>query len=564
MKKFVALFLSLVMVAALAACGQSGAGSATTAAPAGGGDATASAAETTTAQKYAEQETKENMESVEVDEITYATRTATSLNGFGTRGGAPGGYEVYEMIYEADIYGEMQPFLADATYEGNFLPGCDHEPGTGVYTVHIYDYIKDHNGNDVTAEDVAFSYLHSLNEENTSGWKDNLLDVKALDPSTVEFTFAKEQTGVGQLLNVFCRCIIVDEDTYNNSPSHLNDEMIGTGPYKMESYTSGAELVLVRNDDYWQTNEEVRRQEQQANVKKLVYKFIDENSQKLIGLKTGELDLVTSLDTKDIGDFLEGGEFADKFNVFSFQDKMVMALHPNCSEKSLCGNKDFRLAVLNAIDLDGIIASRGGFDIKLDAYANSYYSDYDFVDWASKDNYQTKKAVDPAVVKDYLDKAGYQGETITLLGNAGMDDLANVIVNMLLQQGINAESKLVDGASFYNELDNPEAWDICLQQMAGDYNVTVWEHAFSFGNTSTKDHTQYWGTDQAWEDLLNECLSEEGHTPENMEKWWDMAVENGYVLALYASIKNDILPKNMTYYVVGDKNTALAGASVYE
>lgn len=563
MKKFVALFLSLAMIAALAACGQSsGGGAATTAAPAGG--ETQAAAETTTAQKYAEQETAESMESVEIDEVRVATRTATTLNGFGTRGGAPGGYEVYEMIYEADIYGEMQPFLADATYDGNFLPGCDHEPGTGVYTVHIYDYIKDHNGNDVTAEDVAFSYLHSLNEENTSGWKDNLLDVKALDPSTVEFTFAAEQTGVGQLLNVFCRCIIVDEDSYNNSPSHLNDEMIGTGPYKMESYTSGAELVLVRNDDYWQTNEEVRRQEQQANAKKIIYKFIDEGSQKLIGLKTGELDVVDGVDTKDIADFQDGGEFADKFNVFQYQDKMIMGLHTNCSDKSPCGNKDMRLAVMNAIDLDGIIASRGNVDIKLDAYANSYYPDFDYVDWAGKENYQTKSAVDPAVVKDYLEKAGYQGETLTILGNAGMDDLANVIVNMLLAQGINAESKLVDGASFYNELDDPEGWDLCLQQMAGDYNVTVWEHAFSFGNTSTKDRTQYWGTDQEWEDLLNECLTEEGHTPENMEKWWDMAVENGYVIGLYASMHNSVIPENMKFFAIGDKNTALAGASVYE
>ena len=223
-----------------------------------------------------------------------------------------------------------------------------------------------------------------------------------------------------------------------------------------------------------------------------------------------------------------------------------------------------RLAIMYAIDLDGIIASRGNLDIKLPAYANSYFSDYDYVDWESKDNYQTKSGVDPAVVKDYLDKAGYQGETLTILGNAGQDDLANVIVNMLLAQGINAEAKLVDGSSFYQVLDEADQWDICLQQMAGDYIVTVWEHAFSYGNTSTKDHTQYQGVDDEWEAVLNECLTEEGHTPENMEKWWDMAVENGYVMALYAQYHNSIIPENMTYFVIGDKNTALAGASLYE
>lgn len=561
MKKFVALFLSLAMIAALAACGQSSGGAATTAAPAGG---ETQAAETTTAPKVIEQETEADIKSAEVDQITIANHSTTSLNAFGTRANTPGMYEVYEMLYECDIYGEMQPFLADATYDGNFLPGCDHEAGTSIYTVHIYDYIKDHKGRDVKASDVTFSYLHALNEENTSGWKDNLINVTAKDDSTVEFEFAAEQTGVGQLLNVFCRCIIVNEETYNESASKLADEMIGTGPYKFDSYVSGAELVLVKNDDYWQTNEEVRRQEQQANVKKLVYKFIDENSQKLIGLKTGELDFAASLASKDVLDFKEGGEFADKFKVHSYADKMVTFLAANCDPTSPMSNKDLRMAVFNSIDQDGLITARGGYDTRLYGYACSYYSDFDWVDWAAKDNYNTRTGVDSAVVKDYLDKAGYNGETLTILGRAGDDDDVNIIINMLLAQGINAEAKLVDQATAMQLQDDPNEWDIEYTTMAGDYNVTVWEHAFSYGNTSTKDHTQYLLVDDEWEDMLNTCLTEEGHTPENMEKWWDHCAENAYAMALYETTKNDVLPANMVYYTIGDKLTALCGASIYE
>jgi len=563
MKKIVALMLSLAMVVALAACGQSNNGSTTTTAPAGNGE-TAAPVETTTAQKYAEQETVDPASSVEIEQITQATRSATTLDAFGTRANAPGMYEVYEMLYECDIYGEMQPFLADATYDGNYMPGCDHEAGSGVYTVHIYDYIKDHKGRDVKAKDVAFSYLHALNEANTSGWKDNLLDVVAKDDTTVEFQFASEQTGVGQLLNVFARCVIVNEESYNESASHLADEMIGTGPYKFDKYVSGAELTLVKNEDYWQTNEEVRRQEQQANVKKIVYKFIDENSQKLIGMKTGELDFVGSLDSKDITDFADGGEFADKFNVFTYADKMIEGLYANCDPASPCGNKDLRLAIFNAIDQNGLIAARGGYDIRLYAYANDYYSDYDYVDWASLDNYNTKDAVDQALVKEYLDKSGYKGETLVILGAANEEDNINVIINMLLAVGINAEAKIADGNTIYDIMAEPDQWDLTLGMMAGDYNVTVWQHATSYGNTSTKDHTQYLTVDDEWEAMLNACLTEEGHTPENMEKWWVHATEEGYLMGLYASYKNDVIPENMTYYTIGDKNTPLVGASIYE
>ena len=560
MKKVIAVLLSLAMVAMLAACG-SGSNDTTTTTKAN--DQT-TAAETTTAPKVIEQETVAQDEGVEIDQITLASHSTTTLNAFGTRANAPGMYEVYEMLYECDVYGEIQPFLADATYDGNFMKGCDHEKGSNIYTVHIYDYIKDHKGRDVTAEDVAFSYIHALNEENTSGWKDNLIDVRALDDSTVEFEFAAEQDGVGQLLNVFCRCVIVNEESYNESSSHLADEMIGTGPYKFDSYISGAELTLVKNEDYWQTNEEVRRQEQQANVKKLVYKFIDESSQQLIGLKTGELDFCASLASKDVVDFKEGGEYADKFNVYSYADKMVVFLAANCDASGIMGDVNMRMAVFNSIDQDGLITARGGYDTRLYSYACDYYTDFDWVDWASKDNYNTKTGVDSALVKEYLEKANYNGETLTILARSGDDDDVNIIISMLQAQGINATSKLVDQATAMQLQDDPSEWDITYGTMAGDYNVTVWEHAFSYGNTSTKDKTQYHLVDDEWEEMLETCLTEAGHTPENMEKWWDRCTENAYAMGLYATIKNDVLPKNMVYYTIGDKLTALTGASIYK
>ncbi len=558
MKKFIALLLALAMVFALVACGNDKTGNEPPK------DTSSNVKEELDNQEVQQQQQEgpKQEETFVKDELVLAWDSATSLVPWGTKNSAPGNYEVYEMLYECDAKGVMYPLLADATYEGNYMAGMDHEKGSGVYTVKIYDYIKDHKGNAITASDVAYSFNYQFENESTSGWND-FQGAEAKDDTTVVLKFAKDQTDVGQLLNIICRCFIVDEEAHKNSESKLANEIIGTGPYMMESYTSGSELVLVANDDYWQTNADLRRQEQQANVKKIVYKFIDESSQRVIGLKTGEVAFSQGLKANDLTDFMDGGEYADKYNVYSYAQKFVYAVYPNGAADNIMSDVNMRLAVFNAIDQDGLITALGGTHVRLNGYASSYYTDYDWVDYDSMTNYNTKTGVDSAVVKDYLDKAGYQGQTIRLLAASMVADAANVVAAQLMAQGINCEAQILDNNSANATMADPSAWDITMGMMAGDFNVTVWSHAFSYANMPEGNSTMYHLVDDEWEAMLNVCLTEEGHTPENMEKWWNHAVENAYVMALYTGNTYDVVPEDMTYYCLGDKLIPLPGACTY-
>lgn len=558
MKKLLALLLALAMVFALAACGNN----AQTSNPSDSGSGNSGL------DNQANQGALENTDNIDNtyvrDQMVLAWASATSLTPWGTRNNTPGNYEVYEMLYECDAKGEMYPLLADATYEGSYMPGCDHEDGSGVYTIKIYDYIKDHAGNPVTASDVAYSFMYQYQNENTSGW-DDLISVEAADPTTVVFTFKEDQDGVGELLNILCRCFIVTEAAHKASPSQFANDMCGTGPYKFVEYVSGSSVTLEKNEDYWQTNDALRRQEQQANVKKIVYQFIDETAQRVIALKTGAVDFVHEMSADGCTDFLDGGEYADQYNVYSYQAKFVNYLDPNCSEDSIMSDINMRLAVFNAIDLDGLVTALGGTCSRLYSYATGYYSDFTWVDWASKDNYNTRTGVDSAAVKGYLDAAGYNGETLILVStnNGNMGDVSAIIAAQLMAQGINVETKVLDNSSANALIAESDGWDLSLGMMAGDQNVTVWSHDFSWGNTADGNRTINFITDQAWEDLLNLCCTEEGHTAENMEKWWDHAIENAYTMGLFTSNVYEVLPEDMTYYVLGDKLMPLTGASTY-
>ena len=556
MKKLIALLLALAVVFSLAACGSSNTNS-------------SEAAETTSAlgaedSAQAELQNAENIDNtVTRESISIAYKSVTSLSPWGTNNDVPGNYSVYEMLYECDANGDMYPILADGTYEGTYMAGADHEAGTGVYTIKIYDSIYDHNCNHVTASDVAYSYMYQYENETTSGWQD-LISVEAADDTTVVFTFAKEQNGVGQMLNILARCFIVDEESHKASASALATEMIGTGPYKMADYISGSQLTLAKNEDYWQVKAGLTpRQEQQANVNTIVYKFIDEAAQRVVALKTGEVDYVNDMAAASTVDFADGGEYADKFNTYSYTAKFVYYLVPNCSADSICGDLNMRLAIMNAIDQDGLITALGGTNQRINGYVSYYgaFYDADWVDYTSTPNYNNRTGVDMDVVNGYLEAAGYKGETVVLLTNSG-NTAAEIVAAQLNDAGINCELKALDMSSYRASMADSAAWDLDMGMMAGSEMATVWLHQYSYANMDGTQTTNFI-VDQEWEDLLNLIQTEEGHTAENMQAWWDHCVENAYGMGLYNGTMFDIVPADMTYVCQGDKQIPLLGACTY-
>ncbi len=557
MKKIGVLFMVLVMVLGLlSACG--GSQQVTPSAEQTG--ASAAPAEQTSAPAPA---TTAAADTAYVkDKIVFAFPTATSLTPWGTRNSTPGNYEVYEMLFENDNAGKIYPILADGS-KGSFMPGCDHEAGSGIYTIYIYPNIKDHAGNAVTASDVAFSYMHQFKEENTSGW-DDLVNVEAVDPTTVKMTFKNEQSNLGQLGDKLTRCFIVSEASYKASPSKLVSDMCGTGPYmlKENGYVSGASVTLVRNDTYWQTDAKLRRQEQQANVKEIVYQFVDEASQQVLGLQSGTLDMVYNMTPDNAAQFDKGGQYNDKFSVYSYPSQFINYLDFNCSDKSKCGNVNLRLAIANAIDIQGIVAATGGFSKPLSAYATDYYSDYTMVDWASLKNYNTKASVDMAVVKQNLDAAKYDGSELKFACLMG-DPVPEIIQGQLENAGIHVKLYPQDRAAMQSSMQDPSTWDFVTGMMAGDFVVQAWAHDFSWQNTKDRNRTQTFITDKEWEDLLNKCQTMEGHTKDNMLAWWQRAIDNAYTVALFSGDAYNIIPKDMTTVVLGDKKTILPGACVY-
>ena len=68
-------------------------------------------------------------------------------------------------------------------------------------------------------------------------------------------------------------------------------EAIGTGPFKLETFTVGSETVLVRNDDYkWASP--LSKNAGPAKIEKLTFREIAEDSTAFLELKTGGVDML--------------------------------------------------------------------------------------------------------------------------------------------------------------------------------------------------------------------------------------------------------------------------------
>ena len=155
-----------------------------------------------------------------------------------------------------------------------------------VYEFVVRQGAKFHNGEDVTAEDVKFSFeryrgsAHNVIKEHVAAIEApdaRHVRFKLKDPWPDFLTFYMGATGAAWIVP---KKYIeqVGEDGYKKAP-------IGAGPYKFVSFTPGQELVLEAFEQYWRKT---------PSVKRLVLRVIPDESTRLAALKRGEVDIAYS------------------------------------------------------------------------------------------------------------------------------------------------------------------------------------------------------------------------------------------------------------------------------
>ena len=557
MKKVLALILCALMIFSLCACGATSSNSAETTAAVIEGD------DSLVQDDGSYQPNGYMAESIKL----VGNETAASLYPWGTDISCTQLFEIYETLFGFEKYGgEMKAILADKSkgaYGGYDYDG--EKDGVYSYTVYIYDYITDHAGNKITASDVKFSYDTQVELEAPSAtpWPD-YIGCEVVDDTTITFNFSREMNGLDDLTNFWPNCFVVSEaallaSNSDKSAAFVNDAC-GTGPYKLESYTNGSDTVLVINEDYWQKDDSLKLPCQYANCKTITYVAASESAQQILALKTGEIDYVNEVPTADLEQFF--GEGVTGYNLYTWIQQGGRVLCPNCSEESICNDINMRLAIFYAIDLDGLCEALGG-----DASVKKMFSMFGpeqsdtCEEWATWDNYYSKADTDLA--KEYLEKAGYNGETITIISEKKQQKAAEIIVNMLTEVGINVDAQLgLDSTAFKEADQSASEWDLKVIRCSAWCGAVAVSRQF-LPSKKYGGGTSNYVMDTEWMDLLNVILTQDGHTEENCTKWQQMAIDNAYCMGLYSEVNNVVFKDSIQSIVRNGKNVTIPGASIF-
>ena len=547
MKKVFAILLCVAMLLALAACGAK--------AEQPQPDATKS----TEKGNDAPQVSTEAKEKV----LHIAFHSAlTSLNPYQgmNEGMGPLGLYGYQPLFYKSQYVED----TSKSIDGWLFPGIGKgytkvDPLT--YDVEIFDYVYDSEGNHITADDVVFSIEECINQGNLAMQVGAIASVEKKGDYEIRVNMANTQAG--GFSNSITQISIVSKaafDKYNGFADAT--ETVGTAPYTVKNFVSGASYEFVKNENYWQ-KDELRTIFDAAEVDRVVMTTVIDGSTRAGMVESGEADWGDRIDQAQLFLFSD----TSKYNLNSIPNSLTYVLSFNMGgssvgSKSICeDNQKLREAIFTAIDPNALVATVAlGNGSVTHTYGNNGYPDY-LAKWDSEPYFDYN--VDTA--KQLLKESGYNGETIRLLTstNTTWARIAEVIQSELREIGINCEIYTVDDAAFVATRNSYANWDVTVDNKAsGDYVTSIFK--YSFDQDAFGGKTQCGYTDEEMQVLLRACLEEETHNAETADAFHQylksVAISRGLYFDNYNYVSNKMVKNNP----LSDKCFLLFGAADYD
>jgi peptide/nickel transport system substrate-binding protein len=214
-----------------------------------------------------------------------------------------------------------------------------------AYEFQLRQGLTFHNGDPFTAEDVLFSFLRY---KGTSAklLHERVKAVEVIDTHRIRFVlhapwpdfltfYATPATGAAWIVpKTYLER--VGEDGFKRHP-------IGLGPYRLERFDPGVELVLEANEHYWRKT---------PSIKRIIFKGVPERPTRLAMLKTGEADIAYLM----IGDEATAVKADPKLRLASVIPPAVWYLEfpEQWDAKSPWHDRRVRLAANLAIDKQAI------------------------------------------------------------------------------------------------------------------------------------------------------------------------------------------------------------------
>ncbi len=463
--------------------------------------------------------------------------------------------EIYNPVADQDgASGDLYGVIAkDWYWDGNDL------------YVELYDYVHDADDNPLTASDIVYYYERMAAE----GYDDLKYSIycdgcEVVSDYEMVFHFKEDKSDVYMNINNMLRgSCVVTQAAFEASADMMATNPVGTGPYKLVSYTSGSSAVLERDENYWQTDADLVGPQHKANVQTITYYFISDTTQIVNALRTGDIDYAENIPSTAYDEFND----SDEYTVQGYYTGRMGQTFFNCKEGAPFSDINLRAAVCYAINSDDIVAAIGGeqFARRLHCFCTPSVALYD-EECETWDNYYHTCDLDLA--KEYLSKAsGYEGKTLQIYyqntEHVEMEEAISLCIGAALDQlGLSYSiqpSSDIDNVNIPSNTD----WDIILNTQGG--NGTAMSY-FNRWNLEIYEGGMGNWYDETMNEMYAKFNTNSGATVENHMEIQQYLIDNFYTYGTIEVIQYDCWRSS----VIESANTktfrtwAIPGAWIYK
>jgi microcin C transport system substrate-binding protein len=217
--------------------------------------------------------------------IMMGVGTFDSLNPYLLKGISAGGLGllVFESLLEKSL---DEPFSEYGLLADDFYLADDELS----VTFHINPMARFSNGDDVTAEQVKYSFDTLMSKAAHPQFRVYYADVKSatiIDRLTIKFDFKNKNRELHMIIGeipIFSNKWAGDE----NFEKLSDTRPIASGPYIVDQYDRGKAVKYIKNPNYWAKDLPVRKG--MFNFERITYKYYKDSTIALEAFKAGEFD----------------------------------------------------------------------------------------------------------------------------------------------------------------------------------------------------------------------------------------------------------------------------------
>lgn len=346
----------------------------------------------------------------------------------------------------------------------------------------LRDDVTFHNGEKMTAEDVAFSYNTII----AAGYADcatSAMDsMEVVDDTHVVLHF-KQEYGPSLEACASSYMAIFPKAYYESDPEGFTRKPCGSGAYKFVEWSAGEKIVMEANENYWKGA---------PSIKNVTFKVFDDPSAGSLALESGEIDVHLNPPEADIPN-LKNNKNLQYDETMSTTCTWVIF-----NFNGVFADENLRLAVAHAINKQDVLT--GALDGNGEVVSTMYPT---FVPGYDKD--YVAPDYDLELAKEYMAKSTHpEGLDLTVRcsNSATYYKPMEIIQNQLEAIGIHCTIEKLESNAWFSDVFKGADYDMNVVSFSMSMNDFDENYALyrggesqNFGNMDVAELNEAWDTE---------------------------------------------------------------------